>query len=187
MFLSHFTEIRIIQTVILLVSLFFILACESDYSKATPFSLGQTIPMGNGSLRVTYVEVTGQFVPSGPNKTLAVFLDSKDFYSLLQKQNYSPKDLLSGFALLSLIISDSQGQKYGPGIPLRERDYLIAKGGASGDLETAWSAMMGQSGGDDNVVVMFMVPENSRGFTLYLKNPWPKEGQPLIAAVDLRR
>ncbi len=62
----------------------------------------------------------------------------------------------------------------------------MAKAGASGDVEAGWSAMMGQSG-DENIVVLFTVPENSQGFTLYLKNPWPKEGQPRMAAVDLGR
>jgi hypothetical protein len=169
-----------------LVSFFFVLACESDYSKTTTFSLGQVIPVGDGSLRVAYVEATACFVPGGSDKNLAVFLDSTDFYSLLQKQNYSARDLRSGFALLSLFVLDSQGKKYGLGIPLRERDYLMAKAGASGDLEGGWSAMMGESG-DDTVVVLFTVPENSQGFTLYLKNPWPKEGQSRVAAVDLGR
>ena len=180
-------NVRVIQAgAILLVTFFFVLACESDYSKATPFPLGQTIPMGDGNLRVAYVEETAQFVPGGSEKNLAVFLDCKDFYSLLQKQNYSAKDLRSWLALLSLIVLDREGKKYGPGLPLRESDYLMAKAGASGDVEAGWSAMTGQSG-DENIVVLFTVPENSQGFTLYLNNPWPKEGQSRLAAVDLGR
>jgi hypothetical protein len=185
-FKSRF-NIGVIQaSAILLVSFFFVLACESDYSKATTFPMGQTIPMGDGNLRVAYVEETAQFVSGGSEKNLAVFLDCKDFYSLLQKQNYSARDLRSGFALLSLFVLDSQGKKYGPAIPLRERDYLMAKAGASGDLEGGWSAMMGQSG-DENIVVLFTVPLNSHGFTIYINNPWPKDGQSLMATVDLGR
>ncbi len=177
---------KVVQVVaILLVSFFFFPACESDYSKATPFSPRQAIPMGDGNLSVAYVEETTQFVPDTSSKNVAVFLDSRDFYSLLQKQDHSAKDLRSVLSLLSLIILDREGKKYGPGVPMREKDYRMAQAGASGDVEAGWSAMMGQTG--ENVVVLFAVPHNSRGFTLYLKNPWPKEGQPQLAAVDLGR
>ncbi len=179
--------IKVVQAgAILLVSFFFFPACESDYSKATPFSRRQAIPRGDGNLSVAYVEETTQFVlADGSSKNLAVFLDSRNFYSLLQKQDHSAKDLRSVLALLSLIVLDREGKKYGPGVPMRERDYRMAQAGASGDMEAGWSARMGQTG--ENVVVLFMVPQNKRGFTLYLKNPWPKEGQPQLAAVDLGR
>jgi hypothetical protein len=69
---------------------------------------------------------------------------------------------------------------------MREKDYRMMQAGMSSDLEGAWSAMQGQASGE-NVVLLFAVPQKSQGFTLYLKNPWPKEGQPRLAAVDLGR
>ncbi len=184
-FRSRFAFRAVLAGAILLGCAFFSLACDFDNPKAAPYSRGEAIPMGDGSMRVDYVEATERFAPAG-YKNLAVFLDSRDFFSLLQKEDYSVKDLKAALALLSLAVVDREGKKYRFGVPLRERDYRMAQAGESGDLETAWSAVTGQFE-DKRVVVLFAVPQNSDGFTLYLKNPWPKAGQPQLAAVDLGR
>ena len=170
----------------LCVSLWF-LGCGEE-SKPTDFSMREPIPLGDATLTVSYVEETTQFSPfiqkSSGYSQVVVFLTCKGFN--LEKEDL--KSMNNSLTLFFLRLAVAGDKQYRLATIIPETAYRLAQSQLSGDHKSALSAIERSTGGpQEDWVAIFQVPEQSRGYTLLIKNPSIQKGQPQVAAVSLGR
>lgn len=164
-----------------------VLGC-GEGSKPTNFSMGEPIPLGDASLTISYVEETTQFSPfiqktSGYSQVV-VFLTTKGFN--LEKEDL--KSMKNSLTLFSLHLAVAGDKQYRLATIIPETAYRMAQSQLSGDHESELSGIERSTGRPpEDWVAIFQVPEQSRGYTLLIKNPSIQKGQPHVAAVSLGR
>jgi len=179
-----------------LVLAVFLSACE-ETGPTVPFKLGQTIPVGEWSLRVRQPEVVSPKVVAGfhdlgrsnaTSKVIAVHLvlEPKD-----PAVAESPKAMEQ--AVVKLMagcgLEDGEGKRYPIGFPVPDSQFRLMKSG--GMMTESEMKDYFFSGSDTRIpkdwVVLYSVPQDRSDFTLLIRNFFPLEGQPHIATVDLGR
>jgi hypothetical protein len=166
---------------------FLLLGCGEE-PKPANFSMREPIPLGDATLTVAYVEETSQLSPlfqkTAGYSQVVVFLSCKGFN--LEKED--PNSMKNGLTLFSLTLAVAGDKQYRIATIIPETAYRLAQSQLSGDLESALSAIeRGAGRPTEDWVAIFQVPEQSRNYTLFIKNPSVQKGQPQIAAVSLER
>jgi hypothetical protein len=160
----------------------------AEESKPTNFSMREPIPLGDATLTVSYLEETTQFSPffqktSGYSQVV-VFLTCKGFN--LEKEDL--KSMKNSLTLFSLSLAVAGDKQFRLATIIPETAYRMAQSQLSGDQESVLSEIERSTGRPpEDWVAIFQVPEQSRCYTLLIKNPSIQKGQPQVAAVSLGR
>jgi hypothetical protein len=173
-------------------------ACQESSGPPVPFRLGQTIPIGEWSLRVRQPEVVSPTLLTGfhdlkrngaTSKILAVHLAleprSSSTGEKTQPMEQDFVKLMAGFRL-----KDREGGQYPLGYPVPDTEFRVMKsGGMMSESEMKDFFFSGPSASriPRDWVVLYSVPQERSGFTFVIRNFFPLEGQPPLASVDLGR
>lgn len=159
-------------------------------AKPVPYPRGQAIPLGNVTVTVSHAESMSPDYAAGPVSPMAKKGQQiLVVYFRISRMNVEmARSILSLRSMFSLI--DGEGHKY-RGVPLAAGFFNQMR--ASRSMETMadyYNSSSPDALRDDfptEWVLMFAVPESSRGFTLVVNNSHPLKDQPRKAAVDLGR
>jgi hypothetical protein len=167
-------------------------SCNGTPPEPESFSRGQEIPIASWVIKVRRVEVlSAQSIPAG---TIQLLQSGEKLVAVHigVESPGSPEDLAAEFPRLlrSVLQEDTSGQSWRfRSVPLTDAHWRVAKSGNSygfGDLDS-WINEMRSGQFLKSWVLTFFVPQESSGFTFFIDNYEPAEGQPRLAAVDLGR
>lgn len=154
--------------------------------------MGQPIPMGPYTLKVTHVEVGDFSTLSGLDfaqgvKGIAVYMTVSSKKSIEEKEMEAFRKGRKKFSL-----EDGSGRTYTSELIMFTDVFRAYRSAAQArDLSqvTQYTTRLkyALSQGKIDIVIIFGVPFDSRGYTLFIENTRPQEGQPRISAIPLGR
>lgn len=147
-------------------------------SKPSPFSRGQRIQMGPYTISVSHAAVSS--------------LDAQAQYLVVHYrcEEIDSKDAARRFALLfmgQMTITDGDGNKYWTLPPTTAGRYRSRKPGPALEARQVPESLSDSEYTPNEWVAVAKVPIESQGFTLLIRNPRPRDGQPSLAAIALGR
>jgi hypothetical protein len=154
----------------------------------TAFARGEEIPLASWTVAVRSVEAMSADLLPGmrplggrpPARFLVVHVEIERAAGGGEEDHAAERRFLK--LLSSVKLRDGQGHEYAVGLPLPQSQYQMMKMGNAWSPDDAnWDPQLGRW------AMLFGVPRESDDFTLLVRNLWPAEGQPRLAAVDLGR
>ncbi|HEU5181857.1 MAG TPA: hypothetical protein VFW45_13800 [Candidatus Polarisedimenticolia bacterium] len=188
--------IRAARALLTLGTTFGLIACQEALTPV-PYRLGQAIPLERWMLKIRQPEMVAASMIKGfqdfriSNKDSKVLVVHLDLMPKSQAAEDDPNAAEKGFIKLmwDCRLKDREGQEYRLGLPLAGSHFRMLKsGGMMSDTEMRDALFsVPESRVPRDWALLFAVPQGRSGFTLFIRNRTPEEGQPALVSVDLGR
>lgn len=171
-------------------------ACQEALTPV-PYRMGQAIPLERWLLKIRQPEVMAASMIKGfqdfriSNQNAKVMVVHLDLLPKSQEAEDDPNAAEKGFIKLmwDCRLQDKEGKEYRLGLPLAGSHFRMLKtGGMMSDAEMRDALFsVPESRVPREWALLFAVPQDRSGFTLFIRNRSPQEGQPALVSVDLGR
>ena len=171
-------------------------ACQAPLTPV-PYRMGQAIPLERWLLKVRQPEVVAASLIKGfqdfriSNKDAKVLVVHLDLLPKSQEAEDDPNAAERGFIKLmwDCRLQDKEGKEYRLGLPLAGSHFRMLKSGGMMSEAEMRDALFSvpESRVPRDWALLFAVPQDRSGFTLFIRNRFPEEGQPPLVSVDLGR